>query len=109
MSFQPVFSATHKVIGHIVYDTFRQWYDNDDIFNDMNAKGLDYSTYLNIVNKVHFWTITHKQTKRSLTMPIMKVHIVGVVKDMGARYGKQIMVRLDDFNMEKPAVQREML
>lgn len=103
---QAVYSAGGKVIGRIVGDTFSQTYDNNDIFDKMNAKGLDYSTYLNIVNKVKYWRITHRQTKMQLSIPMSKVRFVAFKKDMGAIYGEQILVPLDKFN-NSPLTEQE--
>lgn len=95
-----------KVIGQFLHGVFEQSCSHRHIFREQNAKGIDVNVHHRLAGRCHTWRLTFKDTKQVLSMPFEKILEVGKVIQTGA--GPQYLVKLIDFNEERPAIQHQL-
>jgi len=102
----PLRTASGKIAGVVQGDTFIQHVAWGHIYRKLNAKGLDYSLYLQARMRCKYWQLVFPDGM-SLRVPFEKVDKIKIERN--AEAGKQIFVKLDDFNEDRPTVQGRML
>lgn len=107
MSKNPVF-VDNRVVGSEEDGVFVQRITQKHIFIQENAKGIDVSLFQRLKNSCHTWRLVFKDTGQVLSIPFDKIEIVGNEREIPGA-GRQIMVKLEDFNEDKPAVQKRLL
>jgi len=102
---EPVF-VDKKVVGYIEDGVFVQRVTDKHIFRQYNAKGIDADLYRRLRGSCHTWRLIFKNTGQVLSIPFDKIGAVGWEANTGA--GKQRLVKLTDFNEDRPVVQRSL-
>lgn len=96
-----------NVVGYIEDGVFCQRVSDRHIFRELNAKGIDIGLYRQLRHRCHTWRLIFKDTHQVLSIPFERIGAVGVERDTGA--GSQILVKLQDFDEDKPALQKRLL
>lgn len=97
-----------KVVGQLEAGIFTQRCTVRHIFRQYNAKGMDEQVYTSLKAGGHClkWTLIFRDTGQVLTIPFRKIAQVGFAVNTGS--GRQMMVKLSDFNEEKPVIQHKL-
>ncbi len=98
--------ADGQVVGVIQGDIFIQQVRWNHIYRKLNAKGLDYGIYIQARMRAKYWQLVFPDGK-ILRIPFNKVDKVLIEKTTVV--GKQVFVRLEDFNVERPVLQGALL
>ncbi len=102
---ESVFADGH-VVGYVEDGVFYQRVTERHIFRQLNAKGIDISLYRQLRHRCHTWRLTFKDTRQVLSISFERIGAVGMERDTGA--GSQIFVKLQDFDEDKPALQKRL-
>ncbi|MBA7623782.1 hypothetical protein ES703_31181 [subsurface metagenome] len=100
---EPVF-VDKMVVGYIEDGAFCQRVTDKHIFRQYNAKGIDANLFRRLRGSCHTWRLIFKKTGQVLSIPLEKIEAVGWETDTGA--GKQLLVKLTDFNEDRPVIQK---
>lgn len=103
---EPVF-VDGVVVGYSEKGVFWQRITERHIFRQYNAKGIDANLFERLRRVCHTWRLVFRDTKQVLSVPFDKIEVVGIKTDTGA--GRQILVKLEDFNEEQVAMQKRLL
>lgn len=77
------------------------------IFRQYNGKGIDINVHHQLKGRCDYWRIEFRDTKQVLEIPFGKIEQVGIKYDTGA--GVQLIVKLEDFNEERPVLQERLI
>lgn len=98
----------NKVVGSLENRIFYQLITTKHIYRRYQAKGMDTILHRMLKGKCYLWRLKFEDTGQVLSIPFDKIQKVGFeVTTKGA--GKQIMVRLKDFDEETKRPQRQLL
>lgn len=91
-------------IGRVVAGVFYQTVTPRHIYRRLNAKGIDVSLFFRLRQVCHTWQIIFTDTRQVLSIPFAKIPAVATKRKVGSA-GEQFLVKLSDFNQERPVVQ----
>lgn len=97
-----------KVVGFLENGVFTQHIQSRHIFRKWNAKGMDLGLYRSLRSKCNVWRLVIDDTHQVLTIPFKRVGISGFEADTNGS-GRQMMVKLNFFDEERPAAQKRMM
>ena len=101
-------SVNGRVIGFLDSGVFYQNITAKHIFRQYQGKGMDVSLYRALKGKnCKTWQLRFEDTKQVLAIPFDEIEKVGFEINTGS--GKQMMVKLKDFNEEAEAKQKHLL
>lgn len=95
-------------IGELRSGVFIQRVSQRHIYRRLNAKGMDVSLYFRLKQVCHTWTLIFMDTKQELSIPIGKIPKVAIRRKVG-NAGEQFLVKLADFNKDRPEIQQPLL
>ncbi len=93
----------NKVIGEIHAGVFVQRTTERHVYRELNAKGMDVNVHGRLAGRCDTWRLEFKDTKQVLTIPFAKIAQVGILRSTGA--GAQYLVKLSEFNEDRPVIQ----
>lgn len=97
-----------KVVGSLENGVFYQLINSRHIYRRYGAKGMDKTLYRSLVGKCRAWRLEFKDTGRVLEIKFPQIEQFGFEADSGGA-GKQIFVRLRDFEEVKPVMQKRLI
>ena len=98
----------NKVVGLLENRVFYQLITTRHIYRRYQAKGMDAILHRTLQGKCYLWRLKFEDTGQVLSIPFDKIQKVGFeVTTKGS--GRQIMVRLKDFEEETKPLQRQLL
>ena len=98
-----------NVAGQLEHGVFEQIIYSKHIYRRFNAKGIDCRLHRALKGKCNKWRLTFGDTKQVLSIPYDRIARSGQEFSPGGGIAKQIMVRLDLFDEEKPISQIRMI
>jgi hypothetical protein len=100
-----------RPIGEIIRGWFTQKTTKRHIFRELNSKGIEYDVYQRLRlfenGKVLGWRLIFKDTKEILAIPLERIPEVGILNPPHSA-GNQYHVKMQYFNVEQPALQKEL-
>lgn len=99
--------VNNKVVGFLESRVFYQLITTRHIYRRYQAKGMDTILHRTLKGKCYLWRLKFEDTGQVLSIPFDKIQKVGFeVTTKGA--GKQIMVKLKDFEEETKPLQKQL-
>ena len=98
-----------KVVGTLENGVFEQVIYSAHIYRRFQAKGLDIHLHRALQGKCRLWRLRFGDTGRILSIPFERIEQSGFLFSPGKCSGRQIMVKLELFDEEKPVMQRRLI
>lgn len=97
-----------KVVGTLENGVFYQLINRRHIYRRYGAKGMDKTLHRSLRGKCRAWRLEFEDTRQVLEIKFEHIEQFGFEADSGGA-GKQIFVRLTDFEEIKPIMQRRLI